>query len=168
MREQFAALNLIPDFRIADEGELADVMEEAMEAVLEAGYEAEDEGFLALSDLLSAGRDDKRLSQVVLEVFQKIQSHADPDAFLSEVAAMFVDEGGQRRAPRRAARGSEDAAEYGLACLRLALGELETDGDLGAAYTPAFTSDEAHARRPARRHRAGLGRRRRGGAGHHP
>lgn len=146
VREQFAALNLIPDFRIADEGELADIMEETMEAVLEAGYEAEDEGFLALSDLLSAGRDDKRLSQVVLEVFQKIQSHADPDAFLSEVAAMFVDEGGSGAHRAVLLAEAKDAAEYGLACLRLALGELETDGDLGAAYTPAFTSDEAHAR----------------------
>ncbi len=146
VREQFAALGLPPDFRIADEGELAEIMEEAMEAVLEAGYDSEDEGFLALSDLLSAGRDDKRLSQVVLEVYQKIQSHADPDAFLSEVEAMFAD--GQGSAPHRTALLAEakDAAEYGLSCLKLALGELETDGELGAAYTPAFTSDEAHAR----------------------
>lgn len=145
VREQFAALGLIPDFRIADEGELADIMEEAMEGVLEAGYEGEDEGFLSLSDLLSAGRDDKRLSQVVLEVFGKIQSHADPDAFLSEVAAMFAAEGSEKH---RAVllEEAKNAAEYGLACLKLALGELETDGDLGAAYTPAFTSDESHAR----------------------
>ena len=85
VREQFAALDLVPDFRIADEGELAELMDEAMETVLERGYEGEDEGFLVLSDLLSAGRDDKQLARVVLEVYEKIQSHAQPDAFLDEV-----------------------------------------------------------------------------------
>ena len=88
-----------------------------METVLEAGYDSEDEGFLALSDLLSAGRDDKRLSQVVLEVFEKIQSHADPDAFLSEVESMFQGNSEKHRAALLdEARG---AAEYGLDCLKL-------------------------------------------------
>ena len=59
---------------------------------------------------------------------------------------MFVDEGGSGAHRAVLLAEAKDAAEYGLACLRLALGELETDGDLGAAYTPAFTSDEAHAR----------------------
>ena len=145
-REQFAALNLIPDFRIGDEGELAELMEETMEDVLEAGYDREAEDFLALSDLLSAGRDDRRLSQVVLEVFQKIQSHAEPDAFLDRVAAMFTAEGGT--APHHAVLLEEarEAAEYGLSSLRLARAELEQDAALGAAYMPAFTADEAHAR----------------------
>lgn len=144
VREQFATLGLPPDFRIADEGERAEMQEECMETVLEAGYDSEDEGFLALSDLLSAGRDDKRLSQVVLEVFEKIQSHADPDAFLSEVESMFQGNSEKHRAALL--DEARSAAEYGLDCLKLALGELETDGDLNAAYGPAFLADEAHVR----------------------
>lgn len=145
VREQFAALGLVPDFRIADEGETAEIIEDSMENVLEAGYESENEGFLALSDLLSAGRDDKKLSQVVLEVFQKIQSHADPDAFLTEVEHRFA--AGADSAPHRAVLLEEarEAVQYSMDCLKLALAELDSAADLQAAYGAAFENDLTHA-----------------------
>ena len=145
VREQFAALDLPPDFRIADEGERAEIMEEALETVLESGYESEDEGFLALSDLLSAGRDDRRLGQVILEVFEKIQSHAMPDEFLEEVAKTYAGEDGSEKHYAVLLAEAGMAVEYGLASLDLALAELESDPQLQEAYLPAFTADRNHA-----------------------
>ncbi len=144
-REQFAALELPPDFRIVDEGERAEILEECMETVLEAGYDSEDEGFLALSDLLSAGRDDKRLSQVVLEVFEKLQSHADPDRFLQQVQALFTDQADSGKHRAVLLEQAKEAAQYGRACLQLALTELESDDALHQAYGPALLHDEANA-----------------------
>ena len=141
VREQFSFLGLNPDFRIADEGELAEIKQEALENALEQGYESGDEGFLLLSDLLSAGRDDKRFSDVVLEVFEKIQSHADPNDFLNQVADMLTSENGAKKHCSVLLEEAKNAAEHGLECIKMALAELETDADLQNAYQDAFTQD---------------------------
>ena len=86
-REQAAALGIAPDFRLMDENESKILRSEVLEEVLEAAYERADEKFLALSDLLTAGRDDRRLGEVILGTYDKIQAHPDPRAFLEDVRA---------------------------------------------------------------------------------
>ncbi len=141
IREQCSFIGLNPDFRIADEGEVAEIKQEAIEIALENGYESGDKGFLLLSDLLSVGRDDKRLSDVVLEIFDKIQSHADPDEFLSQVADMFIKENGADIHKAILLEEAKNAAQYGLECIKIALSELETEPDLQNAYQEALTQD---------------------------
>ena len=141
IREQCSFIGLNPDFRIADEGEVAEIKQEAIEITLENGYENGDEGFLLLSDLLSAGRDDKRFSNVILEIFDKIQSHADPDEFLSQVADMFIKENGADIHKAVLLEEAKNAAQYGLECIKIALAELETEPDLQNAYQDAFNDD---------------------------
>lgn len=141
IREQCSFIGLNPDFRIADEGEVAEIKQEAIEIALENGYESSDKGFLLLSDLLSVGRDDKRLSDVVLEIFDKIQSHADPDEFLSQVEDMFIKENGADIHKAILLEEAKNAAQYGLECIKIALSELETEPDLQNAYQEALTQD---------------------------
>lgn len=141
IREQCSFIGLNPDFRIADEGEVAEIKQEAIEIALENGYESGDKGFILLSDLLSVGRDDKRLSDVVLEIFDKIQSHADPDEFLSQVADMFIKENGADIHKAILLEEAKNAAQYGLECIKIALSELETEPDLQNAYQEALTQD---------------------------
>lgn len=141
IREQCSFIGLNPDFRIADEGEIAEIKQEAIETALENGYESGDEGFLLLSDMLSAGRDDKRFSDVVLEIFDKIQSHADPDEFLSEVENMFIKQNGADMHKAILLEEAKNAAQYGLECIKIALSELETEPDLQNAYQDAFNDD---------------------------
>ena len=86
-REQAASLGIAPDFRLMDENESRILRGEVLEEVLEACYEQADSKFLALSDLLTAGRDDKRLGEVILATYDKIQAHPDPRAFLENVRA---------------------------------------------------------------------------------
>ncbi len=63
-------------------------MAQVLEDVLEEQYEGiqPDSPFAVLVDTLSAGRDDSRLAQIVLDVFGRIQSHPHPGA-LAEGAA---------------------------------------------------------------------------------
>lgn len=145
-REQFAALGITPDFAVADEAAAAALREEALEEVIEDSYEVGGAGFLALSDLLSAGRDDSRLCEVVRQIYERIQSHTDPDAFLEQVRRVFVDPAGSKAHRETLLEQARVSAAYGLACLERAQAEMEADETLQAAYGPAFAADCAHAR----------------------
>ena len=74
LRECGHLLELDPDFRLCDEGEGHVMMAQVLEDVLEEQYQGIDpEGdFALLVDTLSAGRDDSRLAQIVLDVFGRI------------------------------------------------------------------------------------------------
>lgn len=147
-REQAAALGISPDFRIADEREAVLLKNEVLEDTLEAQYEAGSPDFTALTEQLLTGRDDRRLSQVILDTYEKIQAHPDPDAYLA-----WASEGGEAGPPGGTPAGqvlleeARAAAEYGLAFLRLAAEEMEGDEILESAYLPAFTDDIAQAER---------------------
>ncbi len=80
LRESGHLLDLDPDFRLCDEGESQVLMGQVLEEVLDRRYEdlAEDSPFALLVDTLSAGRDDSRLAQIVVDVFGRVQSHPDP------------------------------------------------------------------------------------------
>ncbi|MGE4549039.1 MAG: helicase-exonuclease AddAB subunit AddA [Intestinibacillus sp.] len=147
-REQFALLGIAPDFRIADQTEAQLLMDEVLDGVLETQYEEEDAGFLALSDLLTAGRDDKRLHEVVRETYEKIQAHPYPGAFLEQVRSGYI---APQADPTQTAHGqvllreAQLAVSYGAGCLDRAIAQLQEDDDLRDAYLPAFLSDRARA-----------------------
>lgn len=86
LRENCAALGLMPDFRIAD-AERTDALKSiALEKVLERAYESihEDSAFRLLVDTAGAGRDDARLSALILNLYEKMQCHARPDCWAQE------------------------------------------------------------------------------------
>lgn len=140
-REQAAELGIAPDFRVLDEQEGKLLRAEVLETVLEAAYEREDAGFFALSDLLSAGRDDARLAETVLATHEKIQAHPDPRAFLEAVRRGLY--AGDMNTPhaRVLLTQSREAAAHGAAFLRQAVEELAGIDQLQDAYLPALTSD---------------------------
>ncbi len=86
LRECGHLLDLEPDFRLCDEQEGGVLRQQVLEEVLEARYEDLDpEGdFAQLVDTLSAGRDDSLLMQIVLDMYDKVQSHPDPQGWLAE------------------------------------------------------------------------------------
>ena len=91
VREQAAALDLPPDFRLADESERGMLRDEVLEDVLEAKYAQDDPGFAALCDLLTSGQDDRPLAAAVLDTFEKTRAHADPEGFLEDVRRSLMD-----------------------------------------------------------------------------
>ena len=80
--------SLTPDFRVLDEPESLLMKERVLGRVLEDFYtqlEQGDEQALLLAETLGAGRDDRALESLVLEVHSKIQSHPYPLRWLDEV-----------------------------------------------------------------------------------
>ena len=75
---------LTPDFRVLDESDAHLVRRRVLGQVLEDFYGRLDDGRAQLADTLGAGRDDSRLAELVLEVHEKLQSHASPAAWLAE------------------------------------------------------------------------------------
>ncbi len=142
VREQAPALGISPDFRIADEREVLLLKNEVLEDTLEALYEESQADFMALAEQLLSGRDDRRLSGVVLDTFEKLQAHPDPDVYLQRAAG-----GGEAGSPADSRFGqvllneAREAAEYGRAFLQLAIEQIEGDEALETAYLPAFLDD---------------------------
>ena len=86
LREYGHLLDLDPDFRQCDENEATLLMAQVLEDVLEENYKKITDGcaFSLLVDTMAAGRDDRKLAQIVLDVYGRIQSHPNPMQWLQE------------------------------------------------------------------------------------
>ncbi len=93
LRECGHLLDLDPDFRLCDEGEAGILMLRALNDVLDRRYESMDSDFAQLVDTMSAGRDDARLVQIVLDIRGRVQAHPNPAAWLEEQERTFALEG---------------------------------------------------------------------------
>jgi ATP-dependent helicase/nuclease subunit A len=80
LRENAQLVGLPPDFRVADENESGILKLSVLEELIEARYDAMEKapGFASLVDAMSAGRDDRRLFDIIFDAHTKLQSHADP------------------------------------------------------------------------------------------
>ncbi len=81
LRENSHLAGLTPDFKIADEDRAGGMQAAALERTLEQSYEKAGDypGFLQLADTVGAGRDDKRLAELVLSLHSRMQCHAWPE-----------------------------------------------------------------------------------------
>lgn len=152
LREHAAALDMDPDFRLCDEGESGMLMDRAIRQVLEERYEQlrPGDGFAQLVDTMSAGRDDRKLMQIVLDIFRRIQSHPDPDGWLDEQEQVWRLEGVDdvSQTPWGAALMADARAqvEYCVQRLDQALELAGTDKVLHANYAPSLEESRQGAR----------------------
>ena len=86
IREFSHVLGTNPDFRTADESEARLLLRTALEDTLETWYQNPDAhpGFIELVDTISEGRRDQALMDTVLDLHQKLLSHAYPDRWATE------------------------------------------------------------------------------------
>ncbi len=144
LREHFYELGLPPDFRTADENEQLAIKQEVLEDVLEAQYAGQSEEFAALVDMLSGGRDDRQLNDIVLELFDKLQASPAParvlDGFRAQLTQPF-DRLADTAFGRELLETARDRIEYGIASLRGALDEMESAPEVREKYAPAFLDD---------------------------
>ena len=90
LRQHCHLAGLSPDFKILDEDRAESMKRSALERVLEERYEKDgDEDFRLLADTVGAGRDDKRLAEMVLSLHEKIQCHARPEKWAAEQAELL-------------------------------------------------------------------------------
>ncbi len=77
-----------------DEGDAALVRQRVLERTLESFYDTLDEAGALLADTLGSGRDDRALESLVLEIHEKLQSHAYPEQWLEKNQAAWSSLGG--------------------------------------------------------------------------
>ena len=90
LRENFHLLDISPQFKVAEDADVRTMQQEALAEVMEAAYEARDPAFLALAELLSGGRDDRKLTEAVLRLYTFIQSHPFPNDWLQAQEALYA------------------------------------------------------------------------------
>lgn len=83
LRENCHLLGLAPDFAVADEDRARALMRQSLERVMDEAYVNPDPEFLELADTVGAGRDDRRLSELVLKLHAGMQCHARPAEWAS-------------------------------------------------------------------------------------
>ena len=147
IREQAVKLGVAPDFRLMDEEEGELLRLAVLEDVLEEAYAQGDEEFLALCELLNGGRDDSKLSYVILETWEKIQAHPDPIAFLEQIKQSLLAEGMDTPHGKVLLEQATLAVEYGIGFLKMALDKMAGIDELYDTYLPTFTSDLNQAER---------------------
>lgn len=165
LRECGHSIDLDPDFKLCDEGEAGVLMLRALNDVLEQRYEglAEGSDFARLVDTMSAGRDDSRLMQIVLDIRGRVQAHPDPAAWLDAQERAFalegVEEAGETPWGRLLLADARRQADYWAGRVARALELCALDGGLDGNYGP---------RSPPRWRGCGRLRRARSGAGTRP
>ena len=90
VRNNFYELeNVSPNFRIADTTEMELLKQEIIESIFEEKYETQDKDFAKLINVYTSYRDDTPLKELVLKIYNYIQSNPFPHKWLQEKVEMF-------------------------------------------------------------------------------
>ena len=84
LRQHAHALDLPPDFRVADESECGQLRQQVVEELLDDVYAnwMEDPEFRAFVDTQGLGRDDRLVPVIVMKVYEAARCHLDPEKWL--------------------------------------------------------------------------------------
>lgn len=145
VREHFHRLDIAPDFRIGDESEIQLIRNQAAEDVIEIFYGNENPAFYDLVELISSGRDDKRIVQTLLTLYEFIGSHPFPDEWLKDKLDMYNAD----IPPEQSLWGNillnfaEESLNYGISICHDALNIIREFEDMTKAYYAAFVELES-------------------------
>lgn len=90
VRKHFHAIDIDPAFRMADATETLILQQEIIEELMEEEYMKEEEGFLSLVEAFGGSKDDIPLQQLVIKLYQFIQSQPYPIEWLNEKTQQFL------------------------------------------------------------------------------
>lgn len=89
IRDYFHRVDLEPNFRIAEEGELNLLKEDVVADVLNRNYEIGDEAFLQFVECFATGKKDDGLKDIILKLYQFAMSNPWPEEWLSGAASQY-------------------------------------------------------------------------------
>ncbi len=147
VREQFHLLGLPPAFKVAEETETALLQEEAVGEIVEELYADGDAdtaaAFRELAALLSPGRDDRGLFQAVRRLYEFVQSHPFPDAWLTEKERAYAADGpvAQTAWGQAVLSSLRDTAEGCAALLSRALALTAEEPVMADKYGPVIARE---------------------------
>ena len=137
---------LTADFRVLDDNEATLLRRRVLPRVLEGFYTDMTPDRIQLADAFGFGRDDSRLEELVLELYNKVQSHAYPERWLEEQRAAWASlppDGGETVCGRELLSSLTRRAAHWAAMLRAGLEEMAADSRLEKAYAPGFAQAAA-------------------------
>lgn len=90
VRNHFYEIDMEPNFRIGDEGELKLLREDVIKAVLEAHYEEPDEAFSDFMEGYASGRSDDAAVEMILGLYNFSRSYPWPKQWLSDCKKCYA------------------------------------------------------------------------------
>ena len=144
LREHSHLAGLSPDFKIIDEDRAAAMKATAMERTLELCYEKPEAhpGFLQLADTVGAGRDDRRLAELVLNLHEKMQCHARPERWAREQVELLrtgVEDAGETPWGEEILKRAGETAAYWSGEMDRLITVIAADETMAKAYLPSFS-----------------------------
>ncbi len=89
VRENFHALGISPDFALLDEGKLSVLRSQAVNTVIDNMHKEHSESFLTLSELISDKKDDSKLVDAILKLYNLSMAYPFPEKWLDSLAEAF-------------------------------------------------------------------------------
>lgn len=89
IRNFFHRIDLDPDFRVAEEGELKLLKSDVLDDVLEACYKKAQPEFLALSETIATGKTDEPLKEAILKLYEFAMSYPWVEQWLEDCKASY-------------------------------------------------------------------------------
>ncbi len=93
VKNNFYEIYISPNFRIADNAELELIKQETLEELFDKKYEEEDKNFLKLLETYTTYSTDEPLKELILNIYNFIQSHPFPNEWLEEQIEKYNLEG---------------------------------------------------------------------------
>ena len=84
IQNYFHLIDLDPAYRIAEEGELKLLKNEVLEQVLEEAFAAKEEAYLNFVECYAPGKNDKRIGDLVLKLYEFAVSYPYPGEWLEQ------------------------------------------------------------------------------------
>ena len=144
--------SLTADFRVLEENEAQLLRGRVLGRVLEEFYRQMEEGDTLLADTLGFGRDDRSLEELVLGLYDKLQSHAYPRRWMHREAAFWQrlpEEVEETPYGRILLDGAARKALHWADTLEKGAEEMGSNAALERGYAPAFRNAAAQLRRLA-------------------
>lgn len=145
VKENFQLLDISPDFKTADEGELAVLKKQAMDMTMEQMYLEGGDSFRNLVELLFVGRDDSGMEKVTDKLHESSMSFPFPEKWLHSLCEPFrkdesVTESSYGKVILDYVR---TAAQYSLDIADNILSHAEGDEALYKMFHKAVSADKA-------------------------
>ena len=145
VRQNFYLLDVPPDFRILEESEASVLRAESSDETLEEYYGKDDPVFLNFVESFASRRDDAAVAATVGRLYDFIQSHPFPYAWLREKEKLY-DPGvpaGRTVWGEAIFADAGEAADYGISALQSAISMMSGEEAVERAYGDAFRGDLA-------------------------
>ena len=137
LREYSQLLGISPAFAVLDEDRAGQLRNSVASRLLDRHYESidTDSAFRLLVDTTGAGRDDQRLQESLLQLYQKLQSHPYPAAWAEAQKTALNAEGVTDAADtvwgQELLSDAKAAADYWISAMEDAIAEIEAADDGG-------------------------------------